>query len=962
MINGRTSTSKLRRTTMVYVVVGFLVIGIIMSLVSTIPLYGPLRENAVYRLQAQLEIGRQAIEVYRSRLMETALSFTRQPDSLGALIAYHQGSLDAQALEQATAAKMEALLAVSPDFVGVARLDYDGSVLVQRGLPVPADVDVFSIDPKDDVAFVELVERPEGPHLVLAVPAKDSQGYRLGTDLFLASLENVFEAVDPLTVSGGSEVVVAIPGSTGLNLFANTGPEGAPNRITDLDLALILTRANAQNQADIHWPELGSGDEMVVAYDPLEGNGWVVGIWVRQGLLFASVIRQIASLALVLVGLLVVGGVGMWFILRPLADRILIHADELERQIQDKTAELQSELQIRQQVEDELVRLRNQHLLILDSAGEGILGLDAEARITFVNPAAGRMLGYEPDELLFQNGHYLWHTAGQDGDCPFELTKDSGEEQNNQSAEFIRKDGTVFMAEYTSRPILEHGVIVGAVVTFRDVSERSRAEQALRANEEKYRTMIEAAIDAVFIQTEDDRILECNQAACRVFGYDCPQDLIGRSVLDLLPQSYYPQYFEMKEKQMAMGGILTEAVAQRKDGTVFPTEVSTRWVTIMGERVRVAFLRDITYRKQADHSLRISEEKFAKAFHASPSLMAISSLDDCKYIDVNRSFEEITGYSRAEAIGHTAEELKLFLRPDDRAQLIQQVRENGRVQNVEARVCTRGGEVLVGLFGAEMVEFEGQSCLLMVMNDVSERHERAREREAIATVASATRMANTRAEILPVVLDQVLDMMNAQGAAFVSRDGQTGEIRVEWSSGAWSRMTGYRLPETPTACHYVIVAGRTYLNNEVKRQPDLVLPEFAVDIESLVGLPLISQKTTMGALMIGRLVPFTDGDLRTLTAVVEMAANAIQRATLLEQTEHRLQRLAALHNIDLAITAGLDLQMVHSILLAQATAQLGNDAARILLLSPATRTLRPLVTQGFLQTTARTEVSLDHCL
>ncbi len=124
---------------------------------------------------------------------------------------------------------------------------------------------------------------------------------------------------------------------------------------------------------------------------------------------------------------------------------------------------------------NELTRARTG--LILNSAGEGIYGLDLGGVITFVNPAATRMLGYQPNELVGQPGDRLFH--GSMAEDPVRATLAEGRLQPISNDLFRRKDGTLFPVEYQVTPIHERGRILGAVVTFRDITERKRAEAAL---------------------------------------------------------------------------------------------------------------------------------------------------------------------------------------------------------------------------------------------------------------------------------------------------------------------------------------------------------------------------------------------------------------------------------------------------------------------------------------------------
>ena len=130
--------------------------------------------------------------------------------------------------------------------------------------------------------------------------------------------------------------------------------------------------------------------------------------------------------------------------------------------------------------------IERENQLILGAAGEGIYGVNAEGATTFVNPAAERMLGWSADELSGLNIHDTVHHSHEDGShyagetCPIFAAFRDGEIHHVDNEVFWRKDGSSFPVEYTSTPMTENNEVVGAVVVFRDISERRDAETRLR--------------------------------------------------------------------------------------------------------------------------------------------------------------------------------------------------------------------------------------------------------------------------------------------------------------------------------------------------------------------------------------------------------------------------------------------------------------------------------------------------
>jgi len=128
-------------------------------------------------------------------------------------------------------------------------------------------------------------------------------------------------------------------------------------------------------------------------------------------------------------------------------------------------------------------------------------------------------------------------------------------------------------------------------------------------------------------------------------------------------------------------------------------------------------------------ALRLSEQKFALAFRASPNPIAITILADGRYIEVNDTFLEVTGYTKEEVIDHTSEELNIWVNPEDRSRMTQLLAEKGEIHNQEFDFRLKSGQIKIGLLSAEIINLGGRDCLLSITNDITERK---RVQEALA--------------------------------------------------------------------------------------------------------------------------------------------------------------------------------------------------------------------------------------
>ncbi len=452
------------------------------------------------------------------------------------------------------------------------------------------------------------------------------------------------------------------------------------------------------------------------------------------------------------------------------------------------------------------------------------------------NSNAATYAGYTPDELIGNPSDSIVHPEDRSEVKRNAKAMLKGERTSPYEFRIITKQGRVrwIMETVTSISYKGRPAILGNSM---DVTVQKMIEQSLKESEARFRQLYEASFGGLGIH-ENGRILDVNLGLLRMTGYEY-SELIGMDGFKLIAPEYHDRVREVislnYEKPYDVIGV-------RKDGSTYPLEIMGKEVPLNGRMVRLTEFRDITERKRIEEALqkaragletrvkertvelvrsneqlkreitdrirtekalRLSEERFFKAFNSTPGPTTISTIREGRFIDVNESCLRTLGYDREEMIGRTSSELSLWVNPADREIRAKRLLKQKRLQGVPIQFRAKSGEIREVLWYAEIIELGGEEVLLSLFHDIT-RQKRLEEAYRILVDHSLQGLAiydsnriyfvnSTLSDILGYSAEELLSFSREQIVSLIHPDNRW----IAWRK-LQARLEGKAVPRQTT--------------------------------------------------------------------------------------------------------------------------------------------------------------------
>lgn len=537
---------------------------------------------------------------------------------------------------------------------------------------------------------------------------------------------------------------------------------------------------------------------------------------------------------------------------------------------------------------------------VIEDMPDGVVLVDMEGKLAYVNKACERLLGYDARELIGKSALDLpTYSASKDRDRARETLKKviRGGAAEPVDMAVVRKDGVEIPVNFAASVIGDaQGNPSFLVAVIRDITERKRAEEALRESEEQYSALIGSMTDAV-LKFTDGQITWCNEAVVDVYGYK-PEELVGKGVSFLQPLDTDPVEFNKRiVSSMRVGGWFRDvARVRRKDGSIVDVEYTISQVKrTRGEDSMelVAVARDIGERRHMEEALRESEEISRGMLDTAAT--GIYLLQDGRFKYVNRLFEEISGYTASEVEGIRSLD---YVHPDDRADV------RGRAIDVlrgkssepyEFRLIRKDGDTIWVLDRVTSITYRGKRAVLGTITDITERKriesevlDYTSQIETLFGIGTVVSRTLDLPELLDSVLERVLAVMETEAGGVFLVDKETGDLVLRAYRGASAefagKVEGLRLGEGFT--RHAALSRKPLIVEDVAGDRRLArMGALDEGIRSLAAVPIIAKDEVLGVMGVASLEPrqFPERDVRLLVAIASQLGMAIENAQLYER-------------------------------------------------------------------------------
>ncbi|WP_017902589.1 bifunctional diguanylate cyclase/phosphodiesterase [Pseudomonas asplenii] len=271
-----------------------------------------------------------------------------------------------------------------------------------------------------------------------------------------------------------------------------------------------------------------------------------------------------------------------------------------------------------------------------------------------------------------------------------------------------------------------------------DISETKHTEEALRLSEQKFASVFQQCPDILVIaRLSDGCLLEVNEAFEEQIGLRAAQ-VIGRTATEL--DIWGIEGVGPGLLQRLQGGSLRnlEMPFRRNNGQLFTGLISAETFELDTTPALVVVVRDISQLKETREQLQTSEEKFAKAFHASPDGMLLSRQRDGMLLEINEGFTRLTGYNSASSLDHSAMDLGLWVNLNERKHMLELLQRDGFVRDFNCHIRRSDGQIRLCEVSSRPLPIGGEDCMLTIARDITERHLMQEKLLQAATVFEST--------------------------------------------------------------------------------------------------------------------------------------------------------------------------------------------------------------------------------
>lgn len=392
----------------------------------------------------------------------------------------------------------------------------------------------------------------------------------------------------------------------------------------------------------------------------------------------------------------------------------------------------------------------------VENANDIIYAIDFDGIFTYISPNWINFVG-EPAEAAIGRSFEPYVHPDDVHLCREFLNRvlSTGEKQSSVEYRVKHQNGSWRWHYSTGAPLKdEHGQVTGYLGIGRDITERKQAEQALQENERYLRTILQTTVDGFWVIDTQGRVIEVNDAYCTMSGYT-REEVIGLEVADLDAIETPEAAAKRMQRIKSNGSEIFETRHRRKDGSVFPLEVSVNWLETKGGQY-VCFCRDLTERKQQEEALRASEARWQFALEGARDGVWDWNAET-NDVFFSRRWIEMLGYEPRE-ISSDLHEWERRVHPEDMPAVRRDLENHfqGKTayyQNEHRMLCKDGSYKWV-LDRGKVVEWTEDGRPRRVIGthaDITEQKQREAEREAlIRELQEAMSEVKTLSGLLPI--------------------------------------------------------------------------------------------------------------------------------------------------------------------------------------------------------------------